>query len=73
MRGIELHKHRNQHGQKKHKTDPHTESEKDYDVELNGKDESNGIGELDRINEAVHERHHAHATEVQTETRSNPG
>ena len=73
LRGIELHRHMNQHGQKKHKTDPHTESEKDYDVELNEKDELNRIGELDHLNEAVHERHHVHATEVQTDTRSSPG
>ena len=73
LRGIELHRHMNQHGQKKHKTDPHTESEKDYDVELNEKDELNRIDELDHLNEAVHKRHHVHATEVQTDIRSSPG
>ena len=47
LRGIELHRHVNRHGQKRHKTDPHTESEKDYDGELNE------IDELNRINKAV--------------------
>ena len=66
LRGIELHRHMNWHGQKRHRTDPHTESEKDYDVELNEIDESN------HVNKAVDKQHPVHATQVQ-EIRSSPG
>ena len=53
LRGIELHRHMNRHGQKRHRTDPHAESKKDYAVGLNEEDELNHIDELDHLNKAV--------------------
>ena len=67
LRGIELHRHMNRHGQKKHNTDPHTDTETDYDVKLNE------IDELNHINKAVDKQQPVHATEVQKDIRSSPG
>ena len=65
LKGMELHRHMNRHGQKRHKTDPQKET--DYDVELNE------IDNLDRRNKAVDRQPHVHAAEVPKEVRSSPG
>ena len=67
LRGIELHKYMNWHGHMKHRTDPQTETETDYDVELNE------IDELNCISGAVDRQPPVNATEVQKEFRSSPG
>ena len=67
MRGIELHRHMNRHGHKKHKTDLPTEIETDYVVELTE------IDELNQRNNAVDRQQPVDATEVPRDVRSNPG
>ena len=67
LRGIELHRHMNQHGQKRHKTDTQTDYETDYDVELNEMDK------LNQINKAVNRQPPIHVTEAQKDERHSPG
>ena len=65
--GIELHKYMNRHGHMKHKTDPQTETETNYDVELKE------IDELKLKSKAVDTQPPVDVTEVQKEFRSSPG
>ena len=68
LRGIELHRHMNRHGQKRYKTDPQRET--DYNVELNE------IDKLNQMNKAVDKQQPVDATEVQQvqkDVRSSPG
>ena len=67
FRGIELQKYMNRHGHKRQKTDPQTETETDYDVELNE------IDELNRRSKAVDRQPPVDATEAQKDFRSSPG
>ena len=58
MTGIELYRHMNRHGHKKHKTDPPTETETDYVVELTE------IDELNQRNNAVDRQQPVDVTEA---------
>ena len=69
MRGIELHMHTNRHGNKRQRTDPQTETERerDYIVELTE------IDELNQRNNAVDRQQPVDVTEVPQDARFNPG
>ena len=67
LRWIELHRHMNRHGHKRHRTDLQTEIETECNVEINE------IDELNQMDKSVEKQIPVEATEENKEVRSNPG
>ena len=66
LRRIELHKHMNRHGHKRHRADPQTEPEKEFKVEINE------IDRLNQMDQSMNTQIPVEVTEENKEVRSNP-